>query len=196
MMNSMNASTTDSSFDYRSLLPTRSDESSGSRQTSGGMFGSGDGGGDDGEDPWCSCEMTWRERLLGCGTCMIAGYLLSFGSFFRMASLLKGEALPYVLNVTVGNLLALAGSCFLSGPKSQFSKMWHESRRTATTLYLGSLVLTILVALIAFPGRSLILILLLLSQYVSVTWYCLSYIPFAREWISSYVNRRWGEVVS
>jgi hypothetical protein len=52
------------------------------------------------------------------------------------------------------------------------------------------------VALISFPGRSLILILLLLSQYVSVTWYCLSYIPFAREWISSYVNRRWGEVMN
>jgi Got1/Sft2-like family len=203
MMNSMNASSMDSGFDYRSLLPTRSDESSGSRpSSSGGFFGAGSGsgdagtGGDDGEEPWCSCEMTWRERLLGCGTCMIAGYLLSFGSFFRMASMLKGEALPYVLNVTVGNLLALGGSCFLSGPKSQFNKMWHESRRTATTLYLGSLVLTILVALVAFPGRSLILILLLLSQYVTVTWYCLSYIPFAREWISSYMNRRWGDVMN
>jgi hypothetical protein len=188
MMNSMNASAMDSSFDYRSLLPTRSNEPGSSSVGHGQLAEDGDAE----QDPWCACEMTWRERLLGCGTCMVAGYLLSFGSFFRMTDLIRGEPLPYVLNVTVGNLIALAGSCFLSGPRSQAAKMWHESRRVATTLYLGSLLLTLLVAIINLPGRAILLVLLLLSQYVSITWYCLSYIPFARDWISSYVSRRWN----
>jgi hypothetical protein len=145
---------------------------------------------------------------------MIAGYLLSFGSFLRIKDLMSGNAIPFVLNVTAGNLIALAGSCFLSGPKTQYHKMWHPTRRLATGMYFGSLVLTIFLAFAPIPGpKGFVLILLMFCQYlasktnycmfelalqtthifsITVTWYCLSYIPFAREWIASYAARRWG----
>lgn len=135
-------------------------------------------------------EMTWKERLIGCATCMIAGYLLSLGSFFRIRDLLFGDPVPLVMNSTVGNLIALMGSCFLSGPTNQLNRMWAQKRRTATTMYLGSLALTIIVVMIPLPGpKGLLLLLLLLSQYVSITWYCLSYIPMAQEFVSGYLKR-------
>lgn len=194
MMHSMNTSSMESSFDYRSLLPTRSNEGASSAGLASADESSDDSGACWG---WCAlpCEMTWRERLLGCATCMVAGYILSFGSFFRIKDLLLGDPFPFVLNATIGNVIALAGSCFLSGPQSQLAKMWHESRRLATALYLGSLVLTLLVAFLPIPGRALLLILLMLCQYLSITWYCLSYIPFAREAISGYIQRRWGDAM-
>jgi Got1/Sft2-like family len=135
-------------------------------------------------------EMTWRERLIGCSTCMIAGYLLSLGSFFRIRDLLFGNPIPLVMNATIGNLIALAGSCFLSGPSNQLNRMWATKRRYATILYLGSLVITLLVVILPLPGpKGFILLLLMLSQYVSITWYCLSYIPMGQEMAASFCRR-------
>jgi Got1/Sft2-like family len=107
------------------------------------------------------------------------------------------NAVPFVLNATVGNIIALCGSCFLSGPHSQMKKMWAETRRTATIAYLGSLFLTLLIAFIPnFPGpRGLLLLLLMLCQYVSITWYCLSYIPYAREAVLGFLQRRLGRLM-
>ena len=99
---------------------------------------------------------------------------------------------PFVLNATVGNIIALCGSCFLSGPHSQMKKMWADTRRTATIAYLGSLFFTLFIAFVpGVPGpRGLYLLLLMISQYVSITWYCLSYIPYARETVLGCLQRR------
>lgn len=179
----------ESTFDYRSLLPTR------------GGGGGGDGGGDDndlvGDDNESICyEMSLRERLLGCGTCMIAGYLLSFGSFWRIKDLVvRHDPFPFVINATVGNCLALAGSFFLMGPKAQWTRMWRESRRVATMMYLGSLFLTLFVAFFythIWGPKGLYLLILMICQYVAITWYCLSYIPFAQDAVRSFIRRRFG----
>jgi hypothetical protein len=185
-MSGANSSFLDSSFDYRSLLPTTL------RQDDNGFDQDANTDNDDG----CSClpEMTWRERILGCATCMIAGYLLSFGSFWRIKDLvIHHDPLPFVLNATVGNLIALAGSFFLTGPLAQFRNMWQEKRRTATALYVGSLFLTLVVAFSPVPGpKGLYLLILMLVQYVSITWYCLSYIPFAQDMLTGFLRRRLG----
>lgn len=167
----MNEST--DGFDYRSLLPTVNTNSNESESSDSPCF-----------------QLTFKERVLGCATCMVAGYLLSLGSFWRLTGLLTGTPLPFVMNATLGNIIALSGSCFLSGPSAQVQKMWHSSRRTATTLYIGSLVLTLLVAILwKLPGQSFLLIMLLLCQYVSTAWYCLSYIPFAQDAVMSCIRR-------
>jgi hypothetical protein len=173
-----------STFDYRSLLPQRQQdvallaESESERAADDWACGR-----------WLP-EMTWRERVLGCASCMVAGYLLSFGSFFRVKDLLLGHPAPFVINATAGNAIALAGSCFLSGPTNQINRMCREKRRVATAMYLGSLVLTLFVAFVHVPGpKGLYLLILMLAQYVSITWYCLSYIPFAQEAVQGFVQR-------
>ena len=85
-------------FDYRSLLPNRSADSGDSGISSDASLSNE-------EDECCGLcaylpSMTWRERLLGCVTCMIAGYLLSFGSFFRIKDLILGDPFPFVFNAT------------------------------------------------------------------------------------------------
>ncbi len=107
--------------------------------------------------------------------------------------LLSTHTVPYVINATVGNMIALCGSCFLSGPRQQSRKMFHPKRKIATMLYLGSMALTILIAVIPFPGtKAPVLLFLMLCQDVAITWYCLSYIPFAREaiigWWHHYIS--------
>jgi Got1/Sft2-like family len=186
----------ESTFDYRSLLPTRNNGIEHESVPSGGGGGSDNAGDILGCCPeWCTNlipTLSWRERCIGCGTCMVAGYLLSMGSFWRIADLLSGHPLPFVVNATVGNWIALAGSFFLSGPAAQWRKMWHEKRRGTTLVYLTSLVVTLLVALVPFPSRpakGLLLLVLMLVQYGSITWYCLSYIPFAQDAVLAFVQR-------
>jgi Got1/Sft2-like family len=179
-----------STFDYRSLLPTRSsstesssswnenDEAS-SATTCTNCFGY--------ELP----PLSWKERCIGCATCMIGGYLLSLGSFFRIFDLLfHHNPYPFVINATIGNIIALTGSCFFSGPQSQMQKMFHTKRRTASIMYLSTLVCTLLIVVLPIPGpKGLLLLFFMLIQYVAVAWYCLSYIPYAHETIRSFVSQ-------
>jgi len=169
-------------------------------------------------DEMCSfCpQLSFQERLGGCLGCMTLGYILSFGSFFRLRDLMLGDPAPFVTYATMGNIISLSGSFFLSGPKSQFEKMWSEKRRIATIVYITSLVVTLIVAFAwtnhididthddtddgngddndnstsgSGGGRgmmmggikAMVLILLLIFQYIAVAWYCMSYIPFARQ---------------
>lgn len=141
---------------------------------------------------WCDFlpSLSLRERLLGCATCMVCGYILSFGSFMRMKDLVVGNPVPLVVNVTIGNVIALCGTCFLTGPQSQARRMFHKTRKMASIVYLGSLVVTLFLLLLPhFVLRGLLLFLLMIGQYVAITWYCLSYIPFAREFVSNGCRR-------
>lgn len=99
--------------------------------------------------------------------------------------------MPFVLNATVGNIISLCGSLFLCGPVAQLKKMWAETRRAATIAYLGSLFLTLVVTFVpGVPGpKGLYLLLLMLCQYVAIFWYCLSYIPYARETVLGFLQR-------
>jgi Got1/Sft2-like family len=93
----------------------------------------------------------------------------------------------------------LAGSFFFSGPRAQVRRMFHDKRRTATLLYLGSLFVTLIVAFVAprrLPLKSLLLLLLMGAQYLAVAWYCLSYVPFAHDAVSSYLSHVWSRYTS
>lgn len=129
---------------------------------------------------------------------MAVGYTLSFGSFFRLTQLLAGDPIPFVMTATFGNIISLCGSCFLTGPTNQAKKMFHETRRIATGLYLGSLALTLVVAFAAdgVPGQGVVLIVLMIVQYVAIAWYCLSYIPFARQAAKRVFNRMYSQIAN
>ena len=126
--------------------------------------------------------LTYKQRLIGCGSCMVVGYLLSFGSVFRINALLHGNPLPYILTATMGNIVALAGSCFLSGPRAQMKTMFHQRRKLASCGYLGSLVLTVAFAFrTGMTGQKQVMMVLMACQYLSIAAYCLSYVPFIDE---------------
>jgi hypothetical protein len=163
-----------------------------SRQSRNPATGDGDGNNTLTCPSWCDFlpSLSLRERLLGCATCMVCGYILSFGSFMRMKDLVVGNPVPLVVNVTIGNVIALCGTCFLTGPQSQVRRMFHKSRKLASIAYIGSLAVTLFLLLLPhFILRGLLLFFLMIGQYVAITWYCLSYIPFAREFVTNGCRR-------
>jgi Got1/Sft2-like family len=70
------------------------------------------------------------------------------------------------------------------------NRMFHKKRKLASLFYLGSLGVTLfLLMLPRFMFRGLLLFLLMIGQYIAITWYCLSYIPYAREFLSNCCRR-------
>eukprot|EP00752_Nemacystus_decipiens_P010700 g9529.t1 len=143
------------------------------------------------EEAVCSVcpSLSWRNRLIGYGACLAAGFILTFGSMFRVAQLLTGNPRPFVLYFTLGSLLSICSSFFLTGPWKQIKKMFAPVRAVATSIYLITLAATLFVALSPYasvPGRGFLLLCLVVVQFLSYVWYTLSFVPFARRFMSGF----------
>ncbi|XP_060061129.1 vesicle transport protein SFT2A isoform X3 [Erinaceus europaeus] len=88
--------------------------------------------------------------ILGTGLLWLPGGLKLFAVFY-----------------TLGNLAALASTCFLMGPAKQLRKMFETTRLLATVVMLW--------------GKKGLALLFCILQFLSMTWYSLSYIPYARD---------------
>ena len=85
-----------------------------------------------------------------------------------------------------GNLLAIASTFFIMGPRTQCRNMFHKNRAVASCVYLGALVATVAVA---FTIKNGILVLCLVGvQAAALLWYSLSYSPFARQLVTRAVK--------
>jgi len=117
-------------------------------------------------------SLSYTNRLTGCVSCVAIGFLLSFGSFFRFTSLLKGSPTPFAVCFTLGSLVSLFGSCFLSGPHSQLKSMWKKTRRVASAMYIGSMMATLVTAFAGgdIPAQGLLITFLCIVQYVAIIW--------------------------
>ncbi|XP_039593957.1 vesicle transport protein SFT2A isoform X1 [Polypterus senegalus] len=80
---------------------------------------------------------------------------------------------------TLGNIAALASTCFLMGPFKQLKRMFDPTRLIATIVMLLFFALT-LCAVFWWNKKGLAIIFCVL-QFLAMTWYSLSYIPFARD---------------
>uniref|UniRef100_A0A3Q3IFB5 Vesicle transport protein n=2 Tax=Monopterus albus TaxID=43700 RepID=A0A3Q3IFB5_MONAL len=80
---------------------------------------------------------------------------------------------------TLGNLSALGSTCFLMGPLNQLKRMFEPTRLVATIVMLLCFVLT-LCAVFWWNKKGLAIIFCIL-QFLAMTWYSISYIPFARD---------------
>ncbi|XP_012526790.2 vesicle transport protein SFT2A isoform X4 [Monomorium pharaonis] len=77
-------------------------------------------------------------------------------------------------------------TCFLMGPFNQFKKMFASTRIIATILVFVSIGLTLFAALhLHNPGLALLFIII---QSLAMTWYSLSYIPYARDAVKKTVE--------
>jgi hypothetical protein len=64
------------------------------------------------------------------------------------------------------------------GPKRQFKLMFHKKRVVATIVYVGMIIVTVVVAVkTKNVGATIVCVII---QSLALTWYALSYIPFAR----------------
>ncbi|XKL68825.1 hypothetical protein PGB90_006594 [Kerria lacca] len=131
-----------------------------------------------------SVTLSWSTRIKAFAICFVIGILLSLlGSLALFLN--KGLAL-FAVFYTVGNIVSIASSCFLMGPLNQLKKMFASTRIIATIMVIVMFFLTILAgAVYKKAGLSLLFIIM---QSLAMTWYSLSYIPYARDAVKKTVT--------
>jgi len=128
-------------------------------------------------------SLSFQQRVIGFAVCVGIGILMEIGAFI---ALFQQEYTTFAVVNTIANILALAGTCFLSGPVKQIKRMFEETRIIATIVYLTSMVLTFVVALAL--KLDWLTIIMVIIQYLAMIWYGLSYIPYARTAIKKIVG--------
>lgn len=128
--------------------------------------------------------LSWSTRIKGFCICFVVGILFSFlGS---LAMFLPRGIILFAVFYTMGNILSMASTCFLMGPVNQIKKMFDSTRVIATLIVMVTFVLTIIAACVLHKaGLTLILIIV---QSLAMTWYSLSYIPWARDAVKKTVS--------
>ncbi len=80
----------------------------------------------------------------------------------------------------------MCSTTFLMGPKRQCKLMFNKTRIAATLIYVGMIIVTIVVAVkTSNVGATLVCVIV---QSLALTWYALSYIPFARNAVKKCVS--------
>ena len=66
------------------------------------------------EEQVCSIfpTLTFQQRIIGCLTCLLIGFILSMGSTFRLMKLIEGDPEPFATMYTIGNIVGLMSTCF------------------------------------------------------------------------------------
>ena len=70
---------------------------------------------DTGKDSLCP-SLTLKQRVIGFAVCWTLGLVISILSFGAIFMALSGEMWRFAVPYTLGTVLSLAGSFFLSGP--------------------------------------------------------------------------------
>jgi hypothetical protein len=118
------------------------------------------------------------------------GMLLSFLSTFFVSGIILGRPQKFALLYSFGQFCSLGSSMFLMGPWEQIKSMFSDDRRLATSVYLISVVLTIVSAI---KVHSAILVLICIGiQLCALAWYSISYIPYARELVWGCIKKATG----
>ncbi|XP_075059398.1 vesicle transport protein SFT2A isoform X2 [Mixophyes fleayi] len=124
-----------------------------------------------------STSLSFGTRVKWFAICFLCGIAFSIlgTAFLFLPSGTKLFAVFY----TLGNVAALASTCFLMGPLKQLKKMFEPTRLIATVVMLLCLICT-LCAVFWWQKKGLAILFCIL-QSLALTWYSISYIPFARD---------------
>lgn len=127
----------------------------------------------------------WTTRIKGFAICFGLGFLFSILGAFFLAIPGKGLRL-FALFYSIGNITSMASTCFLMGPWKQLKKMFNSTRILATITALLFLVLTLVSALVL--KKTGLTFVCCTIQFLAMTWYSLSYIPYGRDAVLKVLN--------
>jgi hypothetical protein len=128
------------------------------------------------------------QRIIGFVGCCVSGWVLSLvGSLTLIGGPTPKNITTFAILYVTGNVVALLGTGFLLGPKTQCRKMWDPTRRFSAAFYLSMLVV---VFALAVSGQNVgLVIAMLIVQVCAASWYALSYIPFGRKMVIAFFRR-------
>ncbi|XP_037681338.1 vesicle transport protein SFT2B isoform X1 [Choloepus didactylus] len=123
-------------------------------------------------------SLSWSTRIKGFIACFAVGILCSLLGTLLLWVPRKGLTL-FAVFYTIGNIASLGSTIFLMGPMKQLKRMFEPTRLIATIVMLLCFALTLCSAF-WWHNKGLALIFCIL-QSLALTWYSISYIPFARD---------------
>ncbi|KAF9616384.1 hypothetical protein IFM89_029638 [Coptis chinensis] len=118
-----------------------------------------------------------EQRIYAFGASMVVGLI-----FMLLSSIVLARPLKFAILFTLGNVLAVGSTAFLIGPGKQMRMMLDSARVYASSIYIGSVLLALICALLIH--NKLLTLLAIIIEIGALVWYSLSYIPFARRMVS------------
>uniref|UniRef100_A0A8D0L1Y0 Vesicle transport protein n=1 Tax=Sphenodon punctatus TaxID=8508 RepID=A0A8D0L1Y0_SPHPU len=124
-----------------------------------------------------SSTLSFGTRVKWFAICFVSGILCSILGTALLW--LPGGLKLFAVFYTIGNVAALSSTCFLMGPVKQLKRIFEPTRLIATIVMLFCLVFTL--CAVFWWGKKGLALLFCILQFLAMTWYSLSYIPFARD---------------
>lgn len=122
--------------------------------------------------------LSWGTRIKGFIACFAIGILCSLLGTFLLWVPRKGLSL-FAVFYTLGNMASIGSTAFLMGPLKQLKRMFEPTRLIATILVLLCFALTLCSAF--WWHKNALALIFCVLQSLALTWYSLSFIPYARD---------------
>ncbi|KAK7871174.1 hypothetical protein R5R35_002415 [Gryllus longicercus] len=121
--------------------------------------------------------LSWSTRIKGFIACFLIG--IFFSLLASICLFLNKGITTFAIFYTLGNIISIMSTCFLMGPINQIKKMFAQTRVIATIMVIVMFGLTLFAAL--YMHNAGLVLLFIILQWIALTWYSLSYIPYARD---------------
>jgi hypothetical protein len=89
------------------------------------------------------------------------------------------DVVVYAILYSLGQIISIAGTCFLSTPSGHCKAMQKKHRIIPSIVFFLSIILTVVIAA-ATQIKGLVLLFLIL-QVFAYYWYTISFIPFGQK---------------
>lgn len=127
--------------------------------------------------------LTRTQRIYGFVGCLAIGFILSLlGTVLLFVGMLASFAVLYAM----GTIISLVGTGFLIGFGSQLKQMFKPVRVVATLVLIACIGLIFVGAFVI--KNDILCIIFVIIEYLAYTWYCLSYIPYARTAVKNLIG--------
>jgi len=137
----------------------------------------------DNESAFSGLGLSRTQRLYGFVGCLAIGFVLSI---LGTCLLFLGALTSFALLYTIGIIVSLIGTGFLIGFFKQLKVMFKPVRVVATIVFFATIGLVFVGAFVL--SSEILCIVFVIIEYLAYTWYCLSYIPYARTAVKNLIG--------
>ncbi|CAG8780560.1 9154_t:CDS:2, partial [Gigaspora rosea] len=124
-------------------------------------------------------KLSRTQRLYGFGICFGLGFIISIlSTLMLITGNIPGFAVLYTSKELSKRIQFSTG--FLVGFAKQIKTMFAPVRWLASTVFIASMVLTLVVAFLLKDAGFVLCIVMCVVQFLALFWYCASYIPYGR----------------
>jgi len=130
----------------------------------------------------CCPSLSLKWRIIGFLSCLLLGLVLcGIGAFIMYTD---SDKVTFAVLYSIGNVVAIASTMFLTGPRSQFKKCIHPTRLPAALVFIAAFTITLVLAFSLDSAgedktNSNIILLFLIIQWLALLYYALTLFPCA-----------------